>query len=42
MKATAEQSHSRCGVCNQAGFGFVTLGLLVLYTVQTGCMQSVL
>lgn len=30
MKATTEQSHSRCGAGNQAGFGFMTLCLSVL------------
>lgn len=41
MKATTEQSHSRCGAGNQAGFGFVTLCLSVLDSWFALCMQGV-
>lgn len=35
MQAAAEQSHSKCGVCNQAGFGFMNLCVCPVQTVCT-------
>lgn len=40
MKATAQQSHSRCGVCKQAGFGFVTLCVCPVQPVCTVCAEG--
>lgn len=35
MKTTAEKSHSKCGVCSQASFGFVTLCVCPVQPVCT-------
>lgn len=40
MKTTAEQSHSRCGVCNHAAFGFVTLCVCPAQPVCTVCAEG--